>query len=188
MHVNDIHVGYYLRHMHEGSRYLTVGQGPLVSAMALTHLAPCLMVFANLRTSVVGPPSTLSKVVRDARSGDLVEAFARPININSVVGWLLLGGDHYVHAAAEAVAERGLIPPDEGRSLWFEFDRVTGGLINTGHAAAGRMEKAWTEPWPEDLVMVHFYGSQYNLGQLTEDAGVAGLSDLEGIWQGHPSR
>lgn len=71
------------------------------------------------------------------------------------------------------------------RSLWFEFDRATGSLLSAGHPAADRMEKAWTEPWPQNLVIVHFYGGHESLAMLTDGVGVAGLNDLNGVWADH---
>jgi hypothetical protein len=187
MNVDDIHVGYYVRQVYEGCRYLTVGQGPLVKAMALAHLSPCFAVFANLKAPYEEQPSTLSKVVRDARTGELLETFARSVDINYIVGWLLLGGDRYIRSCVEAIGERNLIPQGEGRSLWFEFDRVTGALVSAGYPAGTRMEKAWTEPWPDELVIVHFCGGHQSLGMLTDGVGVAGLNDLSGVWTGNPS-
>jgi hypothetical protein len=186
MKTDDIHVGYYVRQLHAGIRYLTVGQGPLVQAISLTHVSPCFAVFANLTAPFVEQPSTLSKVARDGRTGELLETFARPVDINSVVGWLLLGGDRYIRSAVDAINERGLVSPDEGRSLWFEFDRATGALVSAGAQAADRMDKAWTEPWPHELVIAHFAGGRGSMGMLTEDVDVAGLSDLNGTRVGNP--
>lgn len=187
MDIEKIHVGYYIRHLYEGSRYLTVGQGPLVKAMALAHLSPCFIVFANLKAPYEEQPSTLSKMMRDVRTGELLETFARPVDINSVVGWLLIGGDRYIRASVDAIREGGLIPQGDRRSLWFEYDRASGALVQSGHAAGNRMEKAWTEPWPDELVIVHFAGGHESLSMLTDGVGIGGLDDLNGVWTGHPS-
>jgi hypothetical protein len=184
----DIHVGYYVREIRDGVRYLSVGQGPLVKVMPLAHVGACFAVFANLKAPFEEEPSVVSTVVRDARTQELLESFARPVDINSIVGWLMLGGDRYIQACARAIVEQQLIPVGEGRNLWFELDRVTSAVVATGSAASGRMKQAWTEPWPEHLVMVHFAGGHQTLGLLTRNVGLGGWEDMAGVWTGKPDK
>ena len=184
----DINVGYYVREIRDGVRYLSVGQGPLVEVIRLAHVGACFAVLANLKAPFVEESSVVSTVVRDARTQELLESFARPVDINSIVGCLLLGGDRYIQICATAIVEQQLIPVEEGRNLWFELDRVTAVLVATGSAASGRMEQAWSEPWPEHLVMVRFLGGHQTLGLLTRNVGLGGWEDMMGVWTGKPDK
>lgn len=188
MRMHDIHVGYYVRELRNGERYLTVGQGPLLKVMPLAHVGACFAVFANFSPPFTEAPSTVSSVVRDARTSELLESFARPVDINSIVGWLLLAGDRYIQTCADLIGHEQLVPPDQGRSLWFELDRVSGAVRATGWAASQRMEKAWTELWPDHLVMVNFEGGQQTLRGLTQNVGVGGWEDMAGIWTRKPDK
>lgn len=164
-----------------------MGQGPLVKVMPLAHVGSCFAVFANFSPPLTGAPSTISSVVRDARTGDLLESFARPVDINSIVGWLLLAGDRYIQTCADLIDREQLVPSDQGRCLWFELDRVSGVVRATDRAASQRMEEAWNERWPDHLVMVTFEGDQQTLRALTQNVGVGGWEDMPGQWARKPS-
>lgn len=170
------------------SSFLSVGQGPVVKVMPRAHTGASFAVLANMQAPFEEAPSVVSKVVRDARTREWLESFARPVDINSIVGWLLLGGDRYIQVCVKAIVDQNLIPAGQGRSLWFELDRVTAAVVGTGSQASTRMEEAWREPWPEHLVMVSFSGGHQTLGLLTRNVGLGGWEDMTGVWTGKPDK
>jgi hypothetical protein len=50
------------------------------------------------------------------------------------------------------------------------------------------MEEAWTELWPDHLVMVNFEGGQQTLRGLAQNVGVGGWEDMAGIWTRKPDK
>lgn len=46
--------------------------------------------------------------------------------------------------------------------------------------AGDRMAQAWMEPWPDNLVIVHFKGTLSTLQMTTSDCGTGGWGDLGG--------
>ncbi|URX63731.1 hypothetical protein KR767_06665 [Luteibacter anthropi] len=147
--------------------------------MPNAHLGGGFAVFTSLVPPFIDDVSLVSRVFREPRTNVLVECFARPVDINSIVGWLLMAGDGYIRTCADEIINKALIPAGEGRNLWFELDRVSGRLVRgTEHAAGRRMEKAWTEPWPDHLVIVRFSGGAGTVRMTTEDCGAGGLGDL----------
>lgn len=178
---SDVHVGYYIRHVFDERRLMLVGQGPLDQVMPLTHTGSGFSMFANLKAPFVEEPSEVSRVARDPHTNTLVESFSRPVDINSVVGWLLMAADGYIRTCATEILQASLIPYGEARDLWFEVDRESGRLVRGPDSGAGRrMEQAWTEPWPDHLVIVHFKGAMSTLQMTTHDCGAGGWGDLDG--------
>lgn len=182
---SDVHVGYYIRHIFDEQRLLLAGQGPLNDAMRLTHTGSGFSMFANLKAPFVEEPSAVSRVARDPQTNTLVESFSRPVDINSIVGWLLMAADGYIRTCAANIQQAGLIPYGEARDLWFSLDRTSGELRMGPDSGAGRrMEQAWMEPWPDDLVIVHFKGAMSTLWMTTVDCSTGGWGDLGGTHVG----
>lgn len=182
---SDVHVGYYIRHIFGERRLLLAGQGPLDKAMILTHGGDGFSMFANLKSPLTEEPATISRVSRDPQTKTLIESFDRPLEINSIVGWLMMAADGYIRTCAAEILQSGLIPYGQARDLWFELDRESGRVVRGPDSGAGtRMEQAWMEPWPEHLVIVHFKGAMSTLQMTTNDCGTGGWDDLDGTHVG----